>query len=199
METCNYRITEGGDYGWHCFGYNAYSLDSWNGDQNGHTLSIVFDTRTQEVYQALAYDYSRDRAYRMTNPSYKDAFNTECKDREILDCAWELDDGTPVKYIDLETVEDWMEKAWAICNDQEYDTRIQVPLTLPDDALFQLMKLAHEQDLTLNQMVEGLLRDAINNEEMLKEWVGQDVVVKNPPFVDETNDKFVGKMKKGKK
>ena len=165
METCGYRITEGSEYGWNCYGYDAYSLDSWNGDQNGHTMSIVFDTKTQEVYEVYVCDYMRKRAYRLINPEYKEAHDNEVKERSIDDEAYDN-----VKFVDLETVEDFIEKAEAIVNDEEYDTRVQVPLTLPDDSLFQLMKLAHERDITLNQMVEALLRDAIDNEEMLKDW-----------------------------
>lgn len=161
MEVVGYRITEGSDYGWTCFGHNAYTLDSWNGDQEGHTVSIVFDTRTQEVYQALAYDYARDRAYRITNPEYKAAFDQEYVNRDILDMAWERDDGTPVKYIDLDVDEDFLDKAYAICNDQEYDTRVQVPVNFTDEELLKYMTIAHERDITFNQLVEEALRLAI--------------------------------------
>ena len=87
MEVVDYRITEGSDYGWQCFGPDAYCLDSWNGDQHGHTVSITFDTRTQEVYQVQAYDYKNTRAYRMTNPDYKADFDAECENRDVLDMA----------------------------------------------------------------------------------------------------------------
>lgn len=166
MELCDYRITEGSAYGWNCYGYDAYCLDSWNGDQNGHTLSVTFDTRTQEVYEIYVCDYARDRAYRLINPNYVEANREEAKERGVdANEAWE-----GVNFVDLETEEDFVEKAEAIFAGHDYDTRVQVPLTLPDDSLFQLMKLAHERDITLNQMVEGLLRDAIDNEEMLKDW-----------------------------
>lgn len=170
METCGYRITEGSEYQWQCFGHRAYSLDSWNGDQNGHTLSIVFDTDTQEVYQVLAYDYARERAYRMTNPDYKSAFDQECEDRDVLDMAWERDDGTPVKYVDLDVEEDFLEKAYAICNDQEYDTRVQVQVEFTDEELFKYMKFAHELDITFNQLVEEAVKAAIEQAETLKDW-----------------------------
>lgn len=161
METVDYRITEGSTYQWQCFGPNAYTLDSWNGEQDGHTVSIIFDTRDQTVYQVMAYDYSRTRAYRMTNPDFKADFDAECEDRDVLDQAWELDDGTPVKYVDLDVVEDFMEKARAIVNDEEYDTRVQVPVEFTDEELLTYMKMAHERDMTFNQFVEMALREAI--------------------------------------
>ena len=40
-------------------------------------------------------------------------------------------------------------------------TKKKGKLTLGDDQMFELMKLAHERDVTLNQMVEIVLRNAI--------------------------------------
>jgi len=39
------------------------------------------------------------------------------------------------------------------------DDRAEVELHLPEDALFQLMLMAHQHDITLNQMVERILRE----------------------------------------
>ena len=169
MEICNYRITEGSDYGWQCFGHNAYTLDSWNGDLNGHTVSIVFDTRTQVVYQATAYDYARNRAYRLTNPEFKAAFDAEVSDRDILDMAWEDDEGNPVKYVDLDVDADFFEKAQAICNDQEYDTRVQIEVNFTDEELLKYMTFAHERDITFNQLVEEAIKAAIAEHKLQKE------------------------------
>ena len=170
MEICNYRITEGSDYGWRCFGHDAYRLDSWNGDQEGHTISIVFDTKTQVVYEVEAFDYKRERAYRMINPEFKAAFDAEVEDRDVLDMAWEKDDGTPLKYIDIDVEEDFLEKAYAICNDQEYDTRVQVQVEFTDEELLKYMKFAHERDITFNQLVEEAIKAAIDQAQLMKDW-----------------------------
>lgn len=165
MEVVDYKITEGSEYCWQCFGPNAYRLDSWNQDQEGHTVSIVFDTRTHEVYEASAYDYKRNRAYRLINPDYKFGHDDEAAGRGVdIKQAWD-----DVNYVDLETDEDFLDKARSIVADEDYDTRVEVPLTLPDDSLFDLMKLAHEADMSLNQYVEQLLRHAIENHQLAKE------------------------------
>lgn len=161
MEVCNYRITEGSDYMWHCYGPKAYTLDSWNGDLNGHTVSIVFDTQTQIVYEALVYDYKNERAYRMINPDFKSAHDAECEDRDIKDEAWERDDGSPVQYIDLEVEDDWIQKALAIVAGEEYDDRVQIPLDLDKETLHEFMLLAHQKDMTLNELVEEAIKNAI--------------------------------------
>lgn len=158
MELVEFKITEGSNYCWDCFGPNAYSLDSWSGDQNGHSASIVFDTEDQTVYQASVYDYRNNRAYRMINPAHAAQHLTEATDRNVdADQAWD-----DVKYIELEVVEDFLDKARAIIAEEiDYDTRIQVPLDLSNDMLYNMMKLAHEQDITLNQFVEQILQQAI--------------------------------------
>ena len=193
MEVVDYRITEGSDYQWQCFGPNAYRLDSWNGEQDGHTVSILFDTKTQEVYQVEAFDYTNERAYRMTNPDYKAEFDAECEDREVIDEAWQRDDGTSVKYVDLDVVGDFVEKASAIVNEEDYDTRVKVPVDFTDDELLIYMKMAHDRDMTFNQFVEEALKAAID-EFKLRDQI-DDLDKKSYGFPA----KMTAKKKKGKK
>lgn len=157
LETVEYRITEGSDYGWNCFGEYVHNLSYWSGDQDGQSLNVLFDTQNQTVYQVEAHDYLNRRSYRWTNPDYIDAYKQAVKTNEIDDLAY---DG--VKYTDLDVAEDWLEKARAIYLQRDYDTRVSVPLELPDNEIFQLMKMAHEQDVTLNELVEQILRDEID-------------------------------------
>ena len=168
METVNYRITEGSDYGWQCYGHDAYMLDSWNGEQDGHSLTIIFDTKTQEVYEIQAHDYVHNRAYRLINSDYAKKNKKEAKKRNVSRKeAWD-----DVDYVDLETDEDFLEKAQAIVNGTDYDTRVQVPLELDDDTMFQMMRMAHERDLTLNEFVEDLLREFLKKEDVIVGWNG---------------------------
>jgi hypothetical protein len=161
MELVDHRITEGSEYGWQCFGTDAYSLSSWNGDHDGWSFNIVFDTKTQAVYQVEVCDYARDRAYRMTNAEFKAAHDREARQNNVsAKEAWD-----EVDFVDLEEDDDFIQKALAIKADEDYDTRVDVPLNLPDDVLFELMKRAHEQDITLNKMVEEILWVAIHAEE----------------------------------
>lgn len=157
MEVTGYRVTEGSSYMWNCYGPDAYRMDSWNGEQDGYSASIIFDTRTQEVYEVSAYDYTRDRAYRLINPDYVEAHKQEALAQNVnFKEAWDT-----VDYVDLEVDEDMLAKILAIFSGEDYDTRVQVPLDLEDDLLFDLMKMAHERDITLNQMVEHVLQLAI--------------------------------------
>lgn len=158
MELVDYRITEGTDYGWHCYGSHAHTLDSWSGDQNGHSVSIVFDTKTQEVYEVTAYDYKHQRAYRMINADHRAAHVAEAVQHGYnADQAWD-----DVDYCDLETDDDFVQKTRAIVAGEDYDTRVSVPVDFSDEELLTYMKLAHERDITFNQMVEQALREAID-------------------------------------
>lgn len=165
MELVNYRITEGCDYGWQCYGPDVYQLDSWNGEQDGHSFTIIFDTRTQTVYEVQAHDYVHNRAYRMVNQDYAKKMKKEAKKRDVdRDQAWD-----DVNYTDLEVDDDFIQKCLSIREGEDYDTRVSVPLDLGDDEMFQLMKMAHEQDITLNQLVEQLLRRVIEEEDLRRE------------------------------
>jgi hypothetical protein len=165
MEVINYRITEGADYQWHCYGPDAYMLDSWNGAADGYTVSIVFDKETQVVYEMTAFDYFKDRAYRWVNPIFSDARKSEAKQRHVDDSqAWD-----EVEFTELEVKEDMLEKARAIVKGEEYDTRVQVPLSLEDSQMFELMKQAHYHDMTLNDYVEQILKTAVNRLEQGEE------------------------------
>jgi hypothetical protein len=157
METVDYRITEGSQYYWNCFGDNAYSLDSWCGDQDGSAITITFDTQTQEVYEVQAHDYRNERSYRLINPDYVKVFQDEVVRRGAADMAWD-----DVKFTDLETDEDWLEKARAIFLGKDYDTRISIPLDIPDDELLKIMLAAHQRDMTFNQFAEQALQHAID-------------------------------------
>ena len=173
METFNYRITEGDTYGWTCYGSNAQSLSSWNGENGdgGWSGNIVFDTLTQTVYEVEVCDYTNERAYRIINPDYKKAYEAEAKSHGAsADEAWDC-----VKFVDLEIDEDWLEKAEAIVNGEDYDTRVRIPIELPDNELLTLFKLAHERDMKFNDFVEEVLKEALEKYERDPELAKKDV------------------------
>jgi len=44
------------------------------------------------------------------------------------------------------------------------DNRVTIEIDLDEDLLYQLMLKAHEHDITLNQMIERILREYIDRE-----------------------------------
>ena len=160
MEVVGYRVTEGSDFTWNCFGADAkpYCLSAWDGDYEGSSANIVFDTDTQTVYMVEVCDYKNDRAYRLINPDWVKTYNNYGKVHypESSNEAW---DG--VNFVDLETDEDWLEKSRAIVNGVEYDTRVSIPLDFSDEELLKYMTLAHERDMTFNEFITEALQQAI--------------------------------------
>jgi hypothetical protein len=191
MELVDYKITEGSEYGWGCYGPNSFTLDSWNGvhGNGGYSFSITFSTKSQKVYEVSMCDYTNDRAYRMINPKFQEKHRKEAEMRNVnLNEAWD-----DVDYVGLDVVDDFIQKALAIKSGESYDTRIQVPVDFSDKELLQYMKMAHERDMTFNELVEEALRDAIEAVEdgrLTKEDARRFVLESETawPFEKEEND-----------
>ena len=161
-EAMGHRITGGSEYGWQCFP-DARFLDY---ESDYAHVSILYSTTDQTVYQAEASikreawpkDERYDKPYRWLNPEHKDAFITESKNRNIdTDIAWD-----DVKWIELETDEDFLEKAKSMFSGNYWDTRIQIPINLDDDVIMHLAMDAHKRDITLNKMIEIVLQEMID-------------------------------------
>jgi hypothetical protein len=160
MELVDYKITEGSDYGWSCYGPNSYTLDSWNGvhGTGGYSFSITFSNKSQKVYEVSMCDYTNNRAYRMINPKFQDKHCKEAEHKSVLaNQAWD-----DVDYVDLDVDDDFIQKCLAIAAGEAYDTRVQVEIDFSDEDLLQYMKIAHERDITFNELVEEALRSAID-------------------------------------
>jgi len=159
MELVDYKITEGDNYGWSCFGPNSYQLSSWNGihDKGGYSFNIVFSTKSHKVYSVEVCDYTNDRAYRIINPEYVKKHEKEAEKRGVDNMAWD-----DVEFIDLEVDEDFIQKALSIKAGEDYSTDISVPIDLPDGLLLEAALNAHRQDITLNEYINNALREMIN-------------------------------------
>jgi hypothetical protein len=155
LETTKFKITDGTVFLWSCYGKNARILSC---DQiTSHAAQVVFDTETQDVYEATVCDYENDRAYRLIHPDYKDAYMKEGEERGVdYNQAWDS-----VKYIDLETNGDFLEKLEAIINGETYDDRVVVPLDIDSDSLYKLMLAAHKEDLTLNEYLAKAIQEYV--------------------------------------
>jgi len=184
MELVDYRITEGGDYGWQCFGPNAYQLSSWNGlhDKGGWSFNIVFSTKTQKVYEVTVCDYTRNRAYRMIVENKQAKHRKEAEHKsELANQAWD-----DVEYVDLEVVDDFIQKCLAIRAGEDYSTDVSVPIDLPDDLLLFAFKAAHAENMTFNDWMNKMLKEFIDKvkageytKQDAQDWLAENNL---PPF-----------------
>ena len=161
FELIDYRITEGSDYGWQCYGGHAHAIDHTADD---YSLTVIFDRQDQTVYEVTVCDYRNDRAYRMIHPDYESAHTAEAQERGVdADQAWD-----EAKYVDLEADDDFVEKAQAIIAGEDYDTRISIPIDLPEHELLELFKMAHARDMTFNDFVVEIVSEkiAVMNQEL---------------------------------
>jgi hypothetical protein len=154
FELIDYHITEGSDYGWQCYGGHAHAIDS---DSDNYSLTVIFDRNNQMVYEVHVSDYRNDRAYRMIHSDYEAAYQAEARERGVdPDRAWD-----EIKYADLETEEDFVDKAQAIIAGEDYDTRISIPIDLPEHELLELFKMAHARDMTFNDFIVEIVSEKI--------------------------------------
>jgi len=191
MELVDYKITEGGDYGWRCYGPNAYQLSSWNGihGAGGYSFNIVFSTKTQKVYEVSVCDYTNNRAYRMIALDKQEKYRKEAKRNFTnLNEAWDN-----VDYVDLEVDDDFISKCLAIKAGEDYSTDISVPLDLPDDLLMFAFKAAHAENMTFNDWMNKMLKSFIDKvkageytREDAQDWLAENNL---PPFpVEDSED-----------
>ena len=159
-EVLGHRITGGSEYQWNCYPNGRY-LDY---ESDFAHVSILYSTVVQTVYQAEvsvkreAWDEDK-KPYRWLNPDYVEDFYKESEKRQVdTDIAWD-----DVKWIDLEMAEDFLEKATAIFNGEEYDTRVKIEFDLDDSSILKLATEAHKRDITLNKMIEIILQEVIDN------------------------------------
>lgn len=157
LEAVDYRITGGSEYQWKCFGENARYLDCDSPELNVYSVNCVFDSVDQTVYTVEAWDYANDRVYRWIHPAYIKKHMKACAKHDV-DVYSACDS---MNYTDLDVAEDILEKARAIVLQEEYDTRVMVPVDFSNEDLLKYMKMAHERDMTFNEFIEEALRFAI--------------------------------------
>lgn len=154
LELVGYKIVEGYDYMWDCYGKDAaYGLIA--GNMTSYSTDIIFCKETHEVREVVVSEEKTNRKYRLVDPNFIDAMYEEASIR-LIETSEDF-------YIDLETSEDFLEKANAIIKGIEYDDRISIPLDMSDAELLIMMRAAHALDITFNQFVEMAVTEAIKD------------------------------------
>lgn len=162
LECVDHRVNDNEVFQWTCYGDNALIMSHWNGQHCDKeiNITIVYDSVDRTVYEMEAWDGPNDRQYRWIHPDYVEAVKAECQERNI-NFETSIDNK---KFIDVEVVEDILEKASAIYRGEDYDTRIIVQIDLTHDEQFELMRLAHEADITVNEYIKRILEKVIGDD-----------------------------------
>jgi hypothetical protein len=166
------RISGGDPYMWQCYGSNANYIEFRDTNGAGYAHAI-YDTKNYIVYEIHIEVPNTEQCFRWLNPITKHAYYSEAEKRGIdPNNAWD-----EVGYTHVDTDElilEYLEDIGLgyynnlpILSSKEpieevgEDGRVGVPLELEDDELFNIMKLAHEADMSLNEFVEKILREEI--------------------------------------
>jgi hypothetical protein len=99
------RVCGGTEYQWQCYGSDARYIDF--SDTDGlECSSVVFDTKTQTVYELAVTVPGYDQAFVWRNPDFENAYLSECRERNIKpNIAWDnvvyetVDGKTILEYI----------------------------------------------------------------------------------------------------
>ena len=84
VSAVNYQIGEGYEYLWDCYGENACGLE-WVRSDLAASASIIYDTKTQAVYEMSVWDCreNRPKIYRWIKPEYIKKYKKESKERGL--------------------------------------------------------------------------------------------------------------------
>lgn len=158
LNAIQYRINDAWEHQWASY-KGAQVLGCIN---DYASMNVVFRREDQTVIEMTAVSElkaDQNKAYRWTNPDFKDEIHAEAMSRNI-DHSLAFDD---CQYVDLDVIEDLLEKGQAMLANEKFDPRIQVPIELDDETLLAAMKAAHELDITFNQYMERALLNIISD------------------------------------
>jgi hypothetical protein len=78
LECTGYRVGATGEYGWDCYGNEAFFMDS---SFRKFISSVVFDAKTQNIYEMTFVDETKSEPFRYSNPRFIDKHKKEAKKR----------------------------------------------------------------------------------------------------------------------
>lgn len=160
LQAVNYRISTSSEYLWGCYGSDVISIDCWDGRQDGISACAYYSPKSNKVYEIQFHDYSTSSAYRWIHEDYVQAVVKEAVSRGMSPVeAWDEIEYTDVSSsLVLGLIKD------AFSKDVE-DSRVDVELELSEELVYELMLEAHRQDITLNELIEGILEREIEKHE----------------------------------
>lgn len=155
LKAIDYNITDAGEYGWGCYGDDIRSIDSYV--ENKTECSAIFTKNGGSIREITLHDYQARRSYRWSDPDFEAARKAEA-------LAIDTDDNNAydeLSFIELEVIEDILEKVYAVSRGLPYDTRVMVPVDLSKDEFYEVAMAAHSMDITINEFFEKALKEAL--------------------------------------
>lgn len=152
ITAAQFKISEGAEYQWACYGKNARFLD-FQSDFEDVSASCIFDSQNQTVYEASLY--IGEKAYRWLNPyfskaMYSESFERDIDPREFCEVC---------HFCDCEVPEDLLEKTTDAFNTGTCSDDIVIPINLTEEQEELFSRLPDGTDL--NEFVLQALTEKI--------------------------------------
>lgn len=86
LDIIDYKICDGSNFEWKCYGPNSYIYTKTKYSPNAwdYELTIIFDTKDKTVYELEFSEYSTDLYAKWYNPVFKEAHMDEFKVKQEL-------------------------------------------------------------------------------------------------------------------
>ena len=153
LRAIKFKISETSKYEWECYGSNAHSMDYWNGEHDGYSASMVFDSKSNIVYEMNMCDYENYRAYRWISPKYEKKHANECSKRHVEDVAWQ-----GVEWIPTMSSDDILEKISCIMNNKQYSPDPVVSVRIKYNEMVAFNKVSKHLNEPIQSILERLVR-----------------------------------------
>lgn len=160
LTAARYHITGGDKFQWSCYGPHARFLDCES--LNEFSATIVYDTKTQFVYEVDVYDY-RNKEYtvaiRWIHSKFDLARKQESQNRKIDDTL--ASDDTPfINTDDSRLMLYYIDK---IVQGQHYDLAVDVKMRMQQSLIGTLTKKASDVGVTFDKLVASILEDHVKS------------------------------------
>lgn len=152
LRAANWQVTEGTAFGWDCFGPNIRYLIASINETDVHA-SAIFSTESKELYVMELFVAEQNTNRRWINPKYQETYRSAFIARALdPDRADEVS-----QFIDTD-FDDMLRRTTEAFSGPRYS---DIDLHLEEEVAVAAMKVAHGKDITLNELVDEILRDAI--------------------------------------
>lgn len=156
----DYKISEGTDYLWPCFGENCRQLHFL--DVQGRDFGELVHNRAGDIlFIAFTYiDNSKYTAYHWVDPAYREAYSKECETRHIDTNRYDSANLS----IELEVEQDALSKISAIYRLEPFDKRILISVDLPEKTIAALTFMAQLNNRSIDDEVCHLLSEYLKKQ-----------------------------------
>lgn len=165
VKAANYKIKEGCEFLWDCYGENSRTLD-FGGDDAESVVSCVFDSGKDIVFQVEIY--SKDgKVYRWVDPEYQETLKNEFQNRG-LSYDYAYDD---VMWFDLEHTNDVFIKTKQIIETGICDDKVTILLEIQSQEDYdKLQQLSIQKGINIKDVVAEFLeahcKEHLNKQKM---------------------------------